>query len=197
MPPTGNVADGVLSKRLEETETRAMDIQVFEPDVLQDERGWFCEAFKLAEFEGRVGSRTRFVQDNHSRSRKGVLRGLHYQVDPMAQGKLVRAVHGEIFDVAVDVRRSSPGFGQWHGVILSSDNFKQIWIPPGYAHGFLSLSEDAEVLYKVTEYYSPAHERSVRWDDPDIGIDWPLDGTPTLSHSDQNAPLLRDAEPFE
>lgn len=169
---------------------------VLEPPAFTDARGHFVEAFNSRAFMGRVGSDLQFVQDNQSRSHRGVLRGLHFQVVPRAQGKLVRVVRGALFDVAVDVRKSSPTFGEWFGIELSEDNFKQLWVPPGFAHGCLALSDPADVLYKVTDYYSPEHDRAIRWDDPDIGIEWPLNGEPILSDKDANAPYLRDAEVF-
>ena len=148
-------------------------------------------------FAELTGVRLPFVQDNHSRSARGVLRGLHYQLPPMAQGKLVRVVSGEIYDVAVDIRRGSKTFGQWFGVTLSADNKRQLWVPPGFAHGFVVTSDTADVIYKVTAYYSPEHDRGIRWNDPDIGIEWPLAGLqPLLSGKDTNAPLLKDAEVF-
>ena len=175
----------------------ARETAVFEPRLIQDDRGWFYEAFNENEFASAIGQTVRFVQDNQSRSIRGVLRGLHYQVAPMAQGKLVRVVQGAIFDVAVDLRGSSPLFGTWVGTELSETNFKQMWIPPGFAHGFLALTDHADVVYKVTEYHSPAHERSVRWDDHEIGIEWPLDGPPILSERDAEAPRLSEADVFE
>lgn len=169
---------------------------ILEPQAFADDRGHFFEAFNKEAFDQEVGGTWTFVQDNQSRSRRSVLRGLHYQLDPMAQGKLVRVVRGAVFDVAVDIRESSSSFGRWLGVELSEDNHKQLWVPPGFAHGFLALTDPADLLYKVTEYYSPDHDRSIRWDDPDIGIEWPLDGEPTLSDKDATAPHLRDAEVF-
>ncbi|KRC73442.1 dTDP-4-dehydrorhamnose 3,5-epimerase [compost metagenome] len=170
------------------------EVLILEPSVRTDDRGFFFESFNEAAFEAAVGSPRRFVQDNHSRSAKGVLRGLHYQVR-QTQGKLVRVCAGEIFDVAVDMRRASPTFGRWVAAVLSSDNKRQMWIPEGYAHGFLALSESAEVLYKTTDYYAPQHERCVRWDDPDLGIAWPCgQDAPLLSAKDQNGARLRDAE---
>lgn len=169
---------------------------VIDPKVYLDDRGFFLESFRLESFRETVSRDVSFVQDNHSRSTRGVLRGLHYQVDPMAQGKLVRVVRGAAFDVAVDLRRSSPGFGDWYGLELSEDNHKQLWLPPGFAHGFLALSDVTDLIYKVTEYYSPEHDRAIRWDDPDIGISWPTDIPPILSEKDASAPYLRDAEVF-
>ena len=169
-----------------------------DPVVFSDERGFFSESFNAAVFSEQVSSGVEFVQDNHSRSAKGVLRGLHYQLHPMAQGKLVRVVDGAIYDVAVDVRRSSSTFGQWVGEELTSENHRQLWVPPGFAHGFIVLTDTADVLYKTTEYYSPQHDRGIRWDDPSIGIDWPDVGVdPILSQKDAEAPFLPDAEVFE
>ncbi len=167
------------------------------PDVFEDERGYFMETWQSKKFRDN-GIDAVFVQDNFSQSTQGTLRGLHYQIK-QAQGKLLRVVKGEICDVAVDLRRSSSRFGQWVGVILSESNKHQLWVPPGFGHGFLVLSETAELEYKCTDYYSPEFERSIRWDDPDIGIDWPLNGRvkPVLSDRDASAPLLRDAETFE
>lgn len=166
--------------------------------VFHDERGFFYEAFNRGEFEALVGSEYDFVQDNHSRSARGVLRGLHYQLPPADQGKLVRAARGAIFDVAVDVRRSSPSFGSWVGHELSDANTRQLWVPPGFAHGFLVLTDGADVIYKATSYYTPDLEASIRWDDEEIGIDWPLDGAhPIVSAKDAAAPSLADATIFE
>ena len=168
------------------------------PALFTDERGFFSESFNAAAFADQVAPDLRFVQDNQSRSTRGVLRGLHYQLPPMAQGKLVRVIAGAVFDVAVDIRRSSPTFGAWAGVELTADNHQQLWVPAGFAHAFLVLSDTADVLYKTTEYYSSEHERSIRWDDPDIGIEWPDIGMdPILSDKDHEAPSLRDAEIFE
>ena len=172
------------------------DVQVFETEVYPDTRGWFSEIFNQREFASRVGETT-FVQDNQSSSNRRVLRGLHYQVAPRAQGKLIRVVRGAVFDVGVDLRHSSPTFGQWVGFELSAENMRQVWLPPGFAHGFLCLSDRADVLYKVTDYYSPEHERALRWDDPELSIEWPLSGEPILSGRDASAPLLRDADVFE
>lgn len=179
-----------------ESSLNAGETAFLEPRLIRDERGWFYEAFNQREFDSLIGEPIRFVQDNQSRSMRGVLRGLHYQVDPMAQGKLIRVTQGAIFDVAVDLRRSSPRFGRWVGAELSESNYEQMWIPPGFAHGFLALTDHADVLYKVTEYHSPAHERSVRWDDPEIGIEWPIEGPPTLSNRDAEAPRLEEADVF-
>ena len=160
-----------------------------------DERGFFFESFSQAQFEAAVGRKVNFVQDNHSKSAKGVLRGLHYQIK-QPQGKLVRVVAGEVFDVAVDLRRSSPTFGKWVGVILSVENKKQLWVPEGFAHGFVTLSESAEFLYKTTDYYAPEFERCIRWDDPSVAIDWTLTTQPSLSGKDQLGKALSDAEVF-
>lgn len=149
------------------------DVLIFEPKIFGDERGYFYESFSQKVFEAAVGRKVEFVQDNHSKSCKGVLRGLHYQMEPHAQGKLVRCVAGEVFDVAVDIRKNSPTFGQWVGVNLSADNKRQLWIPEGFAHGFLVLSESAEFVYKATNYYAPLHEAGVMWDDEVINIEWP------------------------
>lgn len=172
------------------------EVILFEPKVFGDERGFFFESFNHARFEEAVGRPVRFVQDNHSKSIKGVLRGLHYQVQ-QAQGKLVRVVQGEVFDVAVDIRRSSPTFGKWVGAHLTAENKHQLWVPEGFAHGFVVLSETAEFLYKTTDYYAPAHERSILWNDPDLRIQWPISSDPTLSSKDSNATRLVDAEVFE
>ncbi|WP_036169515.1 dTDP-4-dehydrorhamnose 3,5-epimerase [Massilia sp. 9096] len=177
------------------TPTAIPDVLVLEPTVFGDARGFFFESFNAREFKEVTGLDVNFLQDNHSRSAKGVLRGMHYQIQH-AQGKLVRVVQGDVFDVAVDLRRSSPTFGRWVGQVLSADNRKQIWIPPGFAHGFLVLSEAAEFLYKTTNYWYPAHERCLLWNDPQIGIAWPLDGAPTLAPKDSAATPLAQAETF-
>ena len=162
------------------------EVILLEPDVFGDERGFFYESFNQQKFAQATGIDARFVQDNHSRSAKNVLRGLHYQLPPQAQGKLVRAVAGEVFDVAVDIREDSPTFGRWAGEILSADNKRQLWIPPGFAHGFLVLSEFAEFLYKTTDYYAPALERCILWNDPALAVEWPLHGNaPILSAKDR------------
>lgn len=166
------------------TPTRLAGVLVLEPRVFGDERGFFFESFNQRAFDDAVGTHVDFVQDNHSKSSRNVLRGLHYQLPPKAQGKLVRVVQGEVFDVAVDLRKDSPTFGQWVGEILSAENKKQLWIPAGFAHGFLTLSDTAEFLYKTTDYYSPEHERCIRWDDPDIGVEWPLSAPPLVSGKD-------------
>ena len=177
------------------TATDLPEVMVIEPKVFGDARGFFLESFNAKAFAEATGVDLPFVQDNHSRSAQGVLRGLHYQIK-QAQGKLVRVVRGAVFDVAVDVRRSSPNFGHWVGVELSEDNNRQLWVPPGFAHGFLVLSASADFLYKTTDYYAPEHERSVLWNDPAIGIDWPLLGEPLLSGKDKAGVLLKDAEVF-
>lgn len=160
-----------------------------------DERGFFFESFNQAKFEAIIGRQVNFVQDNHSKSAKNVLRGLHYQIQ-QPQGKLVRVVQGEVFDVAVDLRKSSPTFGQWVGEILSAENKKQIWIPEGFAHGFVVLSDKAEFLYKTTDYWTPEFERSIAWNDSEIAIEWPLSGEPSLSGKDKLACTLANAEHF-
>lgn len=172
------------------------DVVLFEPKVFGDDRGFFYESFNHQEFEAAIGRRVNFVQDNHSRSLHNVLRGLHYQVH-YPQGKLVRVISGEVFDVAVDIRRSSPTFGKWVGERLSAENKRQLWIPEGFAHGFIVLSEDAEFVYKTTAYYSPSDERSIIWNDPTINVRWTATGRPILSHKDAQAPLLISAETFE
>ncbi|WP_315808111.1 dTDP-4-dehydrorhamnose 3,5-epimerase [Pseudomonas sp. C9-3] len=172
------------------------DVVLFEPRVFGDERGFFFESFNQKVFDEVVGRPVTFVQDNHSRSIKGVLRGLHYQVQ-QPQGKLVRVVQGEVFDVAVDIRRGSPTFGQWVGAHLSADNKHQLWVPEGFAHGFVVLSDTAEFLYKTTDYYAPAHERCIAWNDPQIGIEWPIEGEPQLSPKDRAGFSLADAEVFK
>ncbi len=175
--------------------TNLPDVLILEPKVFGDERGFFFESFNARAFAEATGLQREFVQDNHSRSAKGVLRGLHYQLQ-QTQGKLVRVTAGEVFDVAVDVRRSSPTFGQWAGVHLSAENKRQLWVPEGFAHGFLVLSDYAEFLYKTTDYYAPAHEQSIRWDDPELAIDWPLNEPPQLSAKDLAGVALRDAALF-
>ena len=160
------------------TPTALPEVMVLEPSVFGDERGFFMESYNRRVFNEAVGYDVEFVQDNHSRSTRGVLRGLHFQLPPQAQGKLVRASTGAVFDVAVDIRRDSPRFGQWVGMELSETNKRQLWIPAGFAHGFLVLSDQADFLYKTTNYYSPSHERCIRWDDPIVGITWPEPSTP-------------------
>lgn len=174
--------------------TSLKDVVILEPKVFGDERGFFLEAYNESTFAA-LGLPTRFMQDNHSGSSKGVLRGLHYQLK-QPQGKLVRALRGEIFDVAVDLRKDSAQFGEWFGSVLNTENRRSLWIPPGFGHGFLVLSEFAEVSYKATELYAPAFERSILWNDPAIGIDWPLDGEPTLSEKDRAGLLLAVAETY-
>jgi len=177
--------------------TRIPDVLILEPRVHGDARGFFLESFNAQTFHGVTGMDVTFVQDNHSRSSRGVLRGLHYQIRH-PQGKLVRVSHGSVFDVAVDLRRSSPTFGQWVGVELSGENFRQLWIPPGFAHGFLVLSETADFLYKTTDYYAPEHERSLLWNDPQVGVDWPLDGIePKLAAKDLAGLVLSAGETFD
>ena len=171
------------------------EVIVFEPKVFGDERGFFFESFNQRSFNDVVGSNVNFVQDNHSISVKNVLRGLHYQIQ-QPQGKLVRVVQGEVFDVAVDIRKNSPTFGNWIGEVLSADNKKQLWVPEGFAHGFLTLSDTAEFLYKTTDYYAPAHERCIKWDDPAIGITWQLGASPLVSNKDAIGKTLSQAELF-
>jgi dTDP-4-dehydrorhamnose 3,5-epimerase len=177
------------------TATALPEVKVIEPKVFGDARGYFYESFNAREFTEFVEPGIEFVQDNHSRSARGVLRGLHYQIEH-AQGKLVRVVEGEVFDVAVDVRKSSPNFGKWVGVNLSAENHRQLWVPPGFAHGFVVLSESAEFLYKTTDYWYQAHERSIVWNDPEIGIEWPIDFEPLLAAKDAAGKRLSEAEVF-
>ncbi|WP_394237252.1 dTDP-4-dehydrorhamnose 3,5-epimerase [Pseudomonas anguilliseptica] len=175
--------------------TELPGVLILEPKVFGDQRGFFFESFNARAFAEATGLQCEFVQDNHSRSQLGVLRGLHYQIQ-QAQGKLVRVTAGEVYDVAVDLRRSSPTFGHWVGVHLSAENKRQLWVPAGFAHGFVVLSEFAEFLYKTTDYYAPEHERCIRWDDPTLAIDWPLDGAPQLSAKDQSGLSFADAQVF-
>ena len=175
--------------------TAIPDVLILEPKVFGDERGFFLESYNRHVFNEAIGVDVEFVQDNHSRSQKGVLRGLHYQIK-QPQGKLVRVVRGAVFDVAVDLRKSSPTFGQWIGVELNEDNQRQFWVPAGFAHGYLVLSNSADFLYKATDYYAPEHERSIRWDDSEIGIKWPLTEAPRLSEKDEAAQLFTKAEYF-
>ena len=182
--------------------TKLDGLFIIHPQVFGDERGWFMESFNQQRFESVFEGLNllvpNFVQDNHSKSSRGVLRGLHYQLPPKAQGKLVRVVQGKVWDVAVDIRKGSSTFGQWVGEELSADNHKQLWIPPGFAHGFITLSETAEFLYKTTDYYSPEHERAIRWDDPQLAIAWPLYTTDIqISAKDQQALAFSQAEVFE
>ena len=180
------------------SKTNLPDVLILEPKVFGDARGFFYESYNARDFAAATGLQVDFVQDNHSQSARGVLRGLHYQIQH-AQGKLVRVVRGEVFDVAVDLRKTSPNFGQWTGCHLSADNAKQLWIPPGFAHGFLVLSESAEFLYKTTDYWHPSHERSLLWNDPALGIEWPLPlglEAPVLAAKDSAALPLSQAETF-
>lgn len=179
------------------TNTKIPDVKLIEPRVFEDERGFFFESFNHKKFEEAVGYSVSFVQDNHSKSTKGILRGLHYQLPPHAQGKLVRVVQGEVFDVAVNIHKSSPTFGKWVAVTLSSENKKQLWIPEGFAHGFLVLSETAEFLYKTTNYYAPTHERCILWNDATLAIQWPVDiHQPILSAKDAQSKAFIEAEVF-
>jgi dTDP-4-dehydrorhamnose 3,5-epimerase len=176
--------------------TAIPQILIIEPTVFGDERGFFYESFNKKRFAELTGVNREFVQDNHSKSSRGVLRGLHYQIQ-QPQGKLVRVTSGEVFDVAVDLRKQSPTFGKWSGTILSSANKRELWIPEGFAHGFLVLSENAEFLYKTTDYWAPEFERTILWNDEAIGIDWPLDGEPLLSNKDKAGKLLINADVFD
>jgi dTDP-4-dehydrorhamnose 3,5-epimerase len=176
--------------------TELPDVLIIEPKVFGDARGFFYESFNARTFAEAIGRDVTFVQDNHSRSAKNVLRGMHYQIR-QSQGKLVRVAVGEVFDVAVDLRKSSPTFGKWTGALLSAENKRMMWVPEGFAHGFLVLSDSADFLYKTTDYYAPAHERCVAWDDAEIGIQWPLAGPPTLAAKDAAGKRLRDAEVFD
>ena len=178
------------------TPTSLPDVLLIEPQVFGDERGFFFESFNERAFTEKTGIQARFVQDNHSRSARNVLRGLHYQIK-QPQGKLVRVVAGEVFDVAVDLRRKSPTFGKWTGAILSAENKRLLWIPEGFAHGFLVLSESADFIYKTNTYYAPEHERCIAWNDPEIGIRWPLTGEPVLAAKDIAGKRLQDAEVFQ
>lgn len=176
--------------------TAISDVLLVEPKVFGDERGFFFESYNQRAFQEATGVRVDFVQDNHSRSARNVLRGLHYQIE-QAQGKLVRVIHGEVFDVAVDLRKGSKTFGHWVGERLSGENKRQLWIPPGFAHGFVVLSENAEFLYKTTDYYAPQFERCIRWDDPELAIDWPITGEVQLSAKDAAGQSLSDAPVFD
>jgi dTDP-4-dehydrorhamnose 3,5-epimerase len=177
------------------TPTALPDVLILEPKVFGDARGFFYESFNARDFRTATGLDVQFVQDNHSRSAKGVLRGLHYQIQH-PQGKLVRVTQGEVFDVAVDLRRNSPQCGQWAGVVLSAANNRQMWIPPGFAHGFVVLSDSAEFLYKTTDYWYPEHERSLLWNDPTVGVQWPMEGAPLLAAKDVAGLRLDKAEHF-
>ncbi|GAO34665.1 dTDP-4-dehydrorhamnose 3,5-epimerase [Sulfuricella sp. T08] len=176
-------------------QTTLPDVLILEPKVFGDERGFFFESFNQKTLAELAGIDIPFVQDNHSRSARNVLRGLHYQIQ-QPQGKLVRVTAGEVFDVAVDIRKSSPTFGKWVGIRLSAENKRMMWVPPGFAHGFLGLSDYAEFLYKTTDYYAPEFERCIAWNDPDLAIDWPLDAEPQLSAKDKAGIALKDAEVF-
>jgi dTDP-4-dehydrorhamnose 3,5-epimerase len=178
------------------SETNIPEVLILEPKVFGDDRGFFFESFNQQTFQNLTGVKANFVQDNHSKSAANVLRGLHYQIE-QAQGKLVRVTAGEVFDVAVDIRRQSSTFGKWVGVILSAENKLQLWVPPGFAHGFVVLKDNTEFLYKTTDYYAPQHERCIRWDDPAIAIEWPISQTPILSGKDQLGLALSEAEVFE
>jgi dTDP-4-dehydrorhamnose 3,5-epimerase len=178
------------------TPTAIPDVLVLEPKVFGDARGFFFESFNARDFREITGLQIEFVQDNHSKSAKGVLRGLHYQIQH-AQGKLVRVTQGAVFDVAVDLRKSSPTFGRWAGHVLSAENCKQMWIPPGFAHGFVVLSDSAEFLYKTTDYWYPEHERSLLWNDPTVGVEWPVDFEPQLAAKDAAAKLFGQTELFD
>lgn len=178
------------------TPTAIPDVLLIEPKIFGDERGFFFESFNLAVFNQTTGLNVDFVQDNHSRSAKGVLRGLHYQIQ-QPQGKLVRVISGEVLDVVVDIRRTSPTFGKWVSAVLTAVSHRQLWIPPGFAHGFIVLSETADFLYKTTDYYAPAFERCIAWNDPTLGIDWQFSDTPNLSSKDAAGLLFAQAEVFE
>jgi len=178
-------------------DTKIAEVKIIEPNIFGDERGFFFESFNLKLYEEALGRSLNFVQDNHSKSSKGVLRGIHYQIQ-QPQGKLVRVVSGEVYDVAVDLRKSSPTFGQWEGIILSGDNRRQLWVPEGFGHAFLVLSDEAEFLYKTTEYYLPELERSIVWNDKDLGIDWPVNSKigPNLSLKDKRASSFKNSESY-
>jgi dTDP-4-dehydrorhamnose 3,5-epimerase len=176
-------------------QTTIPDLLVLEPKVFGDERGFFLESFNAAAFQKATGENVAFVQDNHSRSARSVLRGLHYQIR-QPQGKLVRVVRGAVFDVTVDIRKSSRTFARWFGIELSETNHRQLWVPPGFAHGFVVISDSADFLYKATDYYAPAHERCIVWNDPEIGIEWPMKWSPQLSAKDQTGLSLSHAELF-
>ena len=180
---------------MKDTPLTIPDVLLIEPEIFSDDRGFFFESFNQNKFEEAVKQKINFVQDNHSKSLKGVLRGLHYQLPPKAQGKLVRVIQGEVFDVAIDLRQSSPTFGKWVGEILSADNKIQMWIPEGFAHGFLTLSDTAEFLYKTTDFYSKEHEQAIRWNDETFGIQWPIKDI-SLSAKDETAQPLKEASYF-
>jgi dTDP-4-dehydrorhamnose 3,5-epimerase len=180
---------------MELVETAIPEVKILKPRVFRDNRGFFMESYNQQVFRELVGLDVTFVQDNHSRSSQNVLRGLHYQIQ-QPQGKLVRVVSGEVFDVAVDMRKSAPSYGQVVSAVLTAENHEQLWVPPGFAHGFLVLSEQAELLYKTTDYYAPEHERTLLWDDPEIGIDWPLSAAPILSEKDQQGVPFSQAEAY-
>ena len=191
---TAGSSEGLLVKVID---TSIPDVKILEPKVFGDARGFFLESFNAKRFHELTSLDVNFVQDNHSKSGRGVLRGLHYQIE-QAQGKLVRVTAGRVFDVVVDIRKSSPYFGQWVGEILSADNYRQMWIPPGFAHGFLVLEDDTEFLYKTTDYYAPEHERTIQWNDPELAIEWPLDGLEVrLSDKDKNGTAFASAEIFD
>jgi len=175
--------------------TSIADVLLIEPRIFRDDRGFFFESFNQSQWEKATGLHTRFVQENHSQSSRNVLRGLHYQIK-QPQGKLVRVIVGEVFDVAVDIRKNSPTFGSWVGAYLSAENKKQFWVPEGFAHGFMVLSEVAEFLYMTTDYYAPEHERAIRWNDPQLAIEWPVEEEPILSDKDREAILFQDAEVY-
>jgi dTDP-4-dehydrorhamnose 3,5-epimerase len=181
---------------MQATPTNIPEVLLLEPRVFGDDRGFFYESFNARRFAEDTGLDVQFVQDNHSKSARGVLRGLHYQIQA-PQGKLVRVVAGEVWDVAVDIRRGSPTFGQSVGMLLSAENRRQLWVPPGFAHGFIVTSESAEFLYKTTDYYAPEHERCIAWNDPTLALPWPLDGEPVMSGKDKLGALLKDAELFD
>jgi dTDP-4-dehydrorhamnose 3,5-epimerase len=178
------------------TPTAIPEVLILEPKVFGDARGFFFESFNELDFQKATGLNIHFVQDNHSKSARGVLRGLHYQIQH-PQGKLVRVVQGEVFDVAVDLRKSSSTFGKWVGVLLSEQNHQQLWVPPGFAHGFVVLSESAEFLYKTTDYWFAEHERSLIWNDPEVAVEWPIDFEPQLAAKDQNGVFLKNADKYE
>jgi len=178
------------------TPTAIPDVLLLEPKVFGDDRGYFFESYNARDFREATGLQVEFVQDNHSMSEKGVLRGLHYQIQH-PQGKLLRVMRGSVFDVAVDLRKSSPTFGHWVGELLSEGNRRQLWIPPGFAHGFLALSDKTEVLYKTTDYWYPEHERTLSWKDPDLRIDWPIEGEPRLAAKDVDGKLLGEVDVFK